>query len=103
MRENSSVFGLEILLHIVVSALAGCASVAVLMRSRGVRGVRALQRDLLDLEADHSLTVRRLKKLQNSAAGEASVEAKKELSKTTIDFIEAQRAAGPSQAGVLGQ
>ncbi len=92
-----------IVLHIVVSALTSCLCVSTLMRTRGVRGVRALQRDLLDLQADHSATTKRLKKMQTSSAGEASAESKKAMSKTTIDFLAESRIQSPSSGTAIGQ
>ncbi len=98
-----SMFSATIVLHVVVSAMISCLVTFSLLRTRGVRGVRELHRDLLDLSADHAATVKRQKKIQNSLAGEASVEAKKVISKTTLDFVEAQRNLQSSDGHAAGQ
>lgn len=96
-------FAVEIVLHIVVSALAGGLVGFLHMRTRGVRGLRVLHRDLLDLQADHNALAKRLQKIHASNAGEASAEKKRHLSKTTIDFVESQRLAGAPGEAALGQ
>lgn len=93
----------EILLHVVVSASAGAVTTSVLMHTRGVRGLRVLHRDLLDLESDHNALTKRLKKMQTSAAGEASAESKKVLSKATLDFVAKQQFMNPGSQYASGQ
>lgn len=93
----------EILLHVVISVVASCLCVFALMRARGVRGVRALHRDLLDLQADHDALAKRLKRMQNSAAGEASAESKAKMGKATVDFLAAHPDPGVSGQVAIGQ
>ncbi len=92
-----------IVLYIAISAITSCLVTMALMRSRGVRGLRALARDLLDLQADYSAMAKRLKKMQTSSAGEASADKKKQASQTTIDFIDEQRLHGSASENVQGQ
>lgn len=97
--------GVEITLHVVISVLASCLCVFALMRARGVRGLRQLNRDMLDLQVDYSALAGRLKRMQTSLAGEASVEAKKKVSKATLDFQAAASSLSPPGADqhVMGQ
>ncbi len=96
-------YGVEILLHVVFSGVVSCLCVFALLRARGVRGLRALHRDLLDLQADYAAMARRLKKMQTSYAGEASADAKKSMHKDTIDFMQAQGLKGSAGEQALGQ